>query len=210
MSKPKFPIFNLSSDGFGRLVQYIEGKFYDGFGFEIKLKDDTESTTTGPKGDTGDQGPKGDTGDQGPKGDTGDQGSIGPTGPQGITGIKGDTGDQGATGATGPVGNLDTLNDVEYTTTPITGDLLRWDGSKWSPFTDLSIEYGFNFTSADTYNFISPHELRFDSFTTSTTMSVAFRLNSTTYSFGTTVSQFSDFEIEPDTAGLVILYGIRL
>jgi hypothetical protein len=34
----KNQIFNLLPDGYGKLVQYINGKFFDGFGNQINLQ----------------------------------------------------------------------------------------------------------------------------------------------------------------------------
>ena len=38
MSKNQYQIYNLGPDGYGKLVQYINGKFYDGFGNVINLE----------------------------------------------------------------------------------------------------------------------------------------------------------------------------
>jgi hypothetical protein len=90
------------------------------------------------------------------------------------------------------------------------GQFYDGNGELIGPVTTNLVEYAFNFSSVDTYNFILSTTLRFDSFTTSTTMSVDFQLNGSTYSFGTTVSLFDNLEITPDVTGLIVLYGVKL
>lgn len=112
MRKPKYPIYNLGPDGYGRLVQTIDGNFYDGFGNQININ--TSSIITG--GATGPIGPTGPTGSQGASiigatafgstiifydssgktfSATGIFGPIGPTGSRGPQGIQGPTGPSG-------------------------------------------------------------------------------------------------------------------
>ena len=62
------------------------------------------TSTTIPKGDTGDQGDQGPTGGQGPAGPAGEQGPTGAQGSQGETGAAGQQGPTGPTGAQGPQG----------------------------------------------------------------------------------------------------------
>ena len=97
-----------ASDTYGRLVQVIDGNYYDGFGNPLTIG--AGGTGSGAQGPQGPIGPQGATGSQGPTGSTGatgSQGATGATGPQGIqgpTGSTGATGSQGATGATGSQG----------------------------------------------------------------------------------------------------------
>ena len=136
MRKPKYPIYNLGPDGYGRLVQTIDGNFYDGFGNQININ--TSSIITG--GPTGPQGEKGITGPQGIPGPTGSQGLTGPTGSQGasiigatafgstiifydssgktfsatgIFGPIGPTGSRGPQGIQGPTGPSGTSNGLK-------------------------------------------------------------------------------------------------
>ena len=60
-------------------------------------------------------------------------------------------------------------------------------------------------------SYISPYDIKINSYLTSTTMSVTFSYNgSGTYSFGSTISQFDTFSVEVDTAGLVVLKGNKI
>lgn len=54
---------------------------------------------------------------------------------------SGGVGPQGPAGTTGSLGDLD---DVQLST-PITGDVLRRDGSKWKNYPDSSLVDGGNF-----------------------------------------------------------------
>ena len=85
----KFKIFNLLPDGYGRLVQYIEGKFYDGFGNAIPISSTGATSSGGTQGPTG---PAGPPGTPGTAGSAGPSGATGPTGPTGTTGPAGSTG----------------------------------------------------------------------------------------------------------------------
>lgn len=80
-----------------RLVQYVNGKFYDGNGNLIN------TGSNGATGTTGSNGANGATGSQGLQGATG-SGSTGATGPQGIQGATGSSGSNGATGSQGATG----------------------------------------------------------------------------------------------------------
>ena len=89
------------SETYQKLVQTVEGSFYDGAGNQLNLG---ATGLTGPQGSTGTQGPQGptgtqgSTGTQGPQGSTGTQGSIGPQGSIGTQGITGTQGLQGPQG----------------------------------------------------------------------------------------------------------------
>ena len=80
MAKNQFKVEQTTPDLFPRLVQYIDGNFYDGNGNLIEVV-------------SGSQGPQGPTGIGG--GGTG-SGSQGPTGPQGVQGFQGPTGSPGS------------------------------------------------------------------------------------------------------------------
>jgi len=94
----------------------------------------------GSTGLQGIQGPIGDTGPQGPRGFTGDTGPQGPKGDTGAAGPKGDTGDLGSAQAGGDlVGTLASplvggIQGVPVSTTvPVSSQVLRFDGTRWSP-----------------------------------------------------------------------------
>ena len=74
----KNQIFNLQPDGYGKLVQYIDGYFYDGYGNSISFLSSSDSGS-GKIGATGPQGTQGSDGPQGYQGTTGPQGTQGPT-----------------------------------------------------------------------------------------------------------------------------------
>ena len=61
---PKYQIKNLSTDGFGRLVQIINGVYYDGFGnlLNIGSNNQTGSTLNGTSGTSGVSGSSGTSG----------------------------------------------------------------------------------------------------------------------------------------------------
>jgi len=101
----KYKIFNLSSDGWGYLLQYRDGAIYDGFGNKINLSFISGGGNDG-KGPQGPQGPQGNIGSQGNQGPQGPQGS-GVQGPQGNIGSQGNQGPQGpqGSGVQGPQGN---------------------------------------------------------------------------------------------------------
>jgi hypothetical protein len=61
--KIDYKIYNLSSDGWGYLLQYRDGKIYDGFGKLVNL-----SFGNSGSGSQGPQGPQGHQGIQGPTG----------------------------------------------------------------------------------------------------------------------------------------------
>lgn len=100
----KYKIFNLTSDGWGYLLQYRDGAIYDGFGNKINLSFGSSGAggSQGNQGVQGPQGPQGNIGSQGPQG-IGTQGVQGPQGPQGNIGSQGPQG-SGAQGAQGPQG----------------------------------------------------------------------------------------------------------
>jgi hypothetical protein len=79
---------------YGRLVQVVEGSYYDGLGNPLDLG------VSGLVGATGSTGPQGHTGQTGPTG------SQGPTGPQGPTGATGPAQYYGVASATQSVVDL--------------------------------------------------------------------------------------------------------
>ncbi len=103
----------------------------------------------GPKGDKGDKGEQGIAGPQGTKGDKGDTGSQGPQGNPGPQGPQGPQGPAGTyTAGDGinisgdvitamhslPLWNADRLrNNNISSTTPTSGQVLKWNGSEWAP-----------------------------------------------------------------------------
>lgn len=95
---------------YARLVQVVNGVFYDGLGNTIAISGGSGSGgigATGPAGATGADGLNGATGSTGPTGSTGATGADGlngATGPQGFQGIQGIQGATGSTGSTGPQG----------------------------------------------------------------------------------------------------------
>ena len=91
-----------ASDTYGRLVQVIDGYYYDGFGNPLTIG--AGGTGSGAQGPQGPIGPQGATGSQGATGATGPQGIQGPTGSTGATGSQGIQGPTGSTGATGSQG----------------------------------------------------------------------------------------------------------
>ncbi len=120
MKKKDYKIYNLTHDGWGNILQYRDGRIYDGLGNLINLSfDQTGSGATGPTGPQGPAGggggatgPQGPQGFQGANGSNGTQGFQGPTGsgtqgPQGFQGPMGagTQGFQGPMGAQGPDGN---------------------------------------------------------------------------------------------------------
>lgn len=104
----KYKIFNLTSDGWGYLLQYRDGAIYDGFGNKINLSFGSSGAggSQGTQGVQGPQGPQGNIGSQGPQG-IGTQGVQGPQGPQGNIGSQGPqgSGTQGPQGHIGSQGN---------------------------------------------------------------------------------------------------------
>ncbi|MBL1410445.1 collagen-like domain-containing protein [Sphingobacterium faecale] len=107
---------------------------------------------TGIQGPAGPIGPQGLKGDTGPKGDTGADGAAGiqgPAGPIGPQGLKGDTGDVGPAGSDASINNVAAGGDLagQYpapqvaalrgkaisATAPATNDILKFDGTQWTP-----------------------------------------------------------------------------
>jgi len=101
----------------------------------------------GEPGSTGLQGIQGPLGETGPQGTNGDRGD---TGPQGIEGPRGDTGPQGPKGDTGGIDSTQAVGgDLTGTlasplvaglqgvpvsaTVPSSSQVLRFDGTRWSP-----------------------------------------------------------------------------
>ena len=126
-----------ASDTYGRLVQVIDGNYYDGFGNPLTIgAGGTGSDAQGPQGPIGPQGATGSQGPTGSTGATGPQGEMGATGPQGPQGNAGQSitllGSYpnyaaflvGAGGSPGTnIGDSWGMLD--------TGDLYTWNGSIW-------------------------------------------------------------------------------
>jgi hypothetical protein len=171
---------------------------------------------TGATGAQGVQGIPGATGSQGIPGATGSQGNpgatgaTGATGAQGVQGIPGATGSQGIPGATGSADNLNSLSDVIITGTPSNKSSLIYNNTsnKWENSNDYNLY--LNFESVIAYSYISPFDLIFTTYSTSTTMSVSLELNGNTYSLGQTISQFDTLITTPNVAGLLIIEGYKL
>lgn len=72
---------------------------------------------------------------------------IGATGPQGATGVQGTTGPQGVTGSA--VGELNDLSDVTIMT-PVTGEVLQYNGSTWenSVLSNISTSFTASFSDS--------------------------------------------------------------
>ena len=108
-----------------RLVQIVNGVFYDGLGNTIAISGGSGSGgigATGPAGATGADGLNGATGPQGIQGIQGATGSTGSTGPQGI---------QGATGSAFPVDGTGIVYSTSGTVSFINGSAnqyVRGDG----------------------------------------------------------------------------------
>ena len=132
------------SGSFYRIVQYINGSYYDGIGNLLDLGPGTYSI--GPQGVQGYNGIDGATGSQGvqgyngidgatgPQGDIGSQGATGSQGIDGATGPQGDMGLQGVTGSQGPQGSFDDI----FVSSPLIGS-----GTVSSPIT---LNYNTDFT----------------------------------------------------------------
>ena len=74
----------------------------------------------------------------------------------------------------------------------------------------ITISLNFNYGTFS-YTYISPYDIKINSFTTSTTMSVSFNYNGTgTYALGSTISQFSNLSITVSSSGLLVLQGNKL
>jgi hypothetical protein len=74
----------------------------------------------------------------------------------------------------------------------------------------ITISLNFNYGTFS-YTYISPYDIKINSFTTSTTMSVSFNYNGTgTYVLGSTISQFSTLSITVSSSGLLVLQGNKL
>lgn len=87
-----------------RLVQVINGVFYDGLGNTLTIGGGSGSGgsgSVGPQGPAGATGANGLNGATGPAGATGSTGFTGATGPAGANGLNGATGPAGATGPQG-------------------------------------------------------------------------------------------------------------
>lgn len=93
---------------------------------------------------------KGLPGATGPQGPRGPQGVAGPLGPAGPKGDKGEKGDTGARGPEGPSGVINATRGVTYdaqsktVSLPAgtsTSQVLKWNGSAWTPSTDSNTTY---------------------------------------------------------------------
>ena len=123
------------------------------------------------------------------------------------------TGPQGLPGVTGPSGTLDILTDVTYPFGgPTGGDILQYNGNigQWEPVSQSGIEVFLNFEEADTFNYIVPYDLVFNSFTTNVSMTTSFLLGTFSYSFGIPLDKYDVLTVITDTAGLITLEGERL
>ena len=59
---PRYQIYNLDSDGYGKLVQVINGVLYDGFGNELNFQGGGGTGTSGTSGNSGSSGVSGTDG----------------------------------------------------------------------------------------------------------------------------------------------------
>jgi hypothetical protein len=88
----------LTGDKYGRLVQVIDGYFFDGFGNPVEV-----SAKPGPTGATG-SGNSGTSGTSGTSGVNGSSGVAGTSGTSGLNGLQGFSGTSGTSGISGSAG----------------------------------------------------------------------------------------------------------
>jgi len=73
-----------------------------------------------------------------------------------------------------------------------------------------SVEVYLNFEAANTYHYVVPYDLRFDGFATSSVFTATFSSSGASYTFGSTLNQFSTLHVTASAAGLVLLSGSRV
>jgi len=108
---------------------------------------------------------------------------------------------------------MDILTDVTYPTGgPGDGDILKYNSSigQWEPVSSLGIEVFLNFEAADSFDYVVPYDLQFDSFATSVAMTTTFVVSASPYTFGTPLDQYDVLTVTTDVAGLITLVGVRL
>ena len=90
---PEYQIHDLSTDGYYRVVQIINGNYYDGYGnpLDIVTSDNVPASTSGGGG-TSSSGTSGTSGTSGVSGVSGTSGTSGLSGTSGINGTSGTSG----------------------------------------------------------------------------------------------------------------------